>query len=185
MEFSEQTGLLLEALHFSADKHRNQRRKDQAQSPYINHPIEVARVLWKVGNVRDVDVLTAAVLHDTIEDTKTSPQEIADTFGEAVLALVVEVTDDKSLPKAERKRLQIENAAHKSTGAKLIKLVDKTCNVRDIVSSPPADWSLERRREYLIWTERVVAGLRGVNEALENYYDEELAKGKAQLGLTP
>jgi guanosine-3',5'-bis(diphosphate) 3'-pyrophosphohydrolase len=95
----------------------------------------------------------------------------------------MEVTDDKSLPKEKRKRLQIENAAHKSYGAKLIKLADKACNVRNLVTMPPKDWSLERRQEYLLWTEKVVAGLRGTNAALEEYYDHELASGKMLLGI--
>ncbi len=181
MDFAEDTGLLIKALRFSADKHRYQRRKDQARSPYINHPIEVTQLLWDVGYVRDVHVLLAALLHDTIEDTQTSPDEIRHLFGDEVLSLVLEVTDDKSLPKAQRKRLQIENAPHKSAGAKLIKLADKCCNVRDLVGSPPEDWSLERRRDYLLWTEQVVAGLRGTNMALEVYYDRELASGKVLL----
>jgi GTP diphosphokinase / guanosine-3',5'-bis(diphosphate) 3'-diphosphatase len=183
MEFSEDTGLLIRALRFSADKHRYQRRKDQAQSPYINHPIEVAQLLWEVGGVREVGVLLAALLHDTIEDTQTRPEEIRNLFGEQVLSLVLEVTDDKTLPKAERKRLQIEDAPRKSTGAKLIKLADKSCNVRDLAGSPPKDWSLERRREYLLWTERVVAGLSGTNPALEAYYESELRSGKMLLGI--
>ena len=183
MDLSDETGSLLSALRFSADKHRYQRRKDHAKSPYINHPIEVAQLLWQVGGVRDVNVLLAALLHDTIEDTQTRPAEIATQFGEQVLALVLEVTDDKSLPKADRKRLQVESAPHKSTGAKLIKLADKACNVRDIVAMPPEDWPLERRREYLLWTESVVAGLRGVNPGLEAYYDGELASGKLLLGM--
>jgi guanosine-3',5'-bis(diphosphate) 3'-pyrophosphohydrolase len=175
--------LLLRALHFSADKHRYQRRKDQAKSPYINHPIEVAHVLWEVGNVREVNVILAALLHDTIEDTQTLPEEISSMFGNEVLTLVLEVTDDKSLPRDERKRLQIEQASHKSPGAKLIKLADKTCNLHDLIASPPRDWSAGRRREYLKWTEQVVAGLRGANPALEAYYDRELAKGKSLMGL--
>lgn len=183
MDFSENTGQLLKAIRFSADKHRNQRRKDNAQSPYINHPIDVAQLLWEVGGVRDVNVLLAAILHDTIEDTHTSPIEIRDNFGADVLALVLEVTDDKSLPKQDRKRLQIETAPHKSVGAKLIKLADKSCNVRDLVSMPPENWSLERRREYLLWTEQVVAGLRGSNATLEEYYDHELSSGKTLLGI--
>jgi guanosine-3',5'-bis(diphosphate) 3'-pyrophosphohydrolase len=183
MDFSENTGLLIKALRFSAEKHRHQRRKDQAESPYINHPIEVAQLLWDVGGVRDVNVLLAALLHDTIEDTQTSPEEIRGLFGEEVLSLVLEVTDDKSLPKAERKRLQIEDATSHSTGAKLIKLADKACNVRDLVGSPPKDWSLDRRREYLDWTEQVVAGLRGTNPALEAYYERELISGKMLLGF--
>ncbi len=184
MDFAENTGLLIKALRFSADKHRYQRRKDQAQSPYINHPIEVTQLLWDVGDVREVNVLLAALLHDTIEDTQTSPDEIRNLFGDEVLSLVLEVSDDKSLPKAERKRLQVENAPHKSVGAKLIKLADKCCNVRDLIGSPPADWSLERRREYLLWTERVVAGLRGTNSALEAYYESELLSGKMLLGIS-
>lgn len=183
MVFEENTGLLLKAMYFSATKHRNQRRKDTEKSPYINHPIEVAHLLWTVGNVREISILLASILHDTIEDTQTSRAEISEAFGEEVLSLVLEVTDDKSLPKQERKRLQVENAPHKSFGAKLIKLADKCSNVRDVVDSPPPDWTLERRREYLLWTERVVAGLRGANPALEQYYDEHLSRGKIVLGL--
>src|SRR5581483_772012 len=183
MDFSENTGLLIKALRFSADKHRYQRRKDQAQSPYINHPIEVAQLLWDVGGVREINVLLAALLHDTIEDTQTQPDEIRSLFGDEVLSLVLEVTDDKSLPKSERKRLQIENAPHKSIGAKLIKLADKCCNVRDLTGSPPKDWSMERRREYLLWTEQVINGLRGTNMELEAYYERELASGKLLLGI--
>ncbi len=183
MNFSEDTGMLIKALRFSANKHRYQRRKDQAQSPYINHPIEVVQLLWDVGSVREVDVLLAALLHDTLEDTQTQPDEIRRLFGRDVLSLVLEVTDDKSLPKTERKRLQVLNSPHKSTGAKLIKLADKCCNVRDLAGSPPKDWSLERRREYLLWTQQVVAGLRGANPALEAYYERELRNGKMLLGV--
>jgi guanosine-3',5'-bis(diphosphate) 3'-pyrophosphohydrolase len=183
MDLAENTGLLLKALRFSADKHRNQRRKDNAQSPYINHPIEVVQLLWDVGGVRDIDILLAAILHDTIEDTETRSEDIREVFGEAVMALVMEVTDDKSLPKEERKRLQIETAPHKSYGAKLIKLADKSCNVRNLVTTPPKDWSIKRRQEYLLWTEKVVAGLRGTNPALEEYYDHETASGKMLLGI--
>jgi guanosine-3',5'-bis(diphosphate) 3'-pyrophosphohydrolase len=183
MELAENTGLLLKAFRFSADKHSTQRRKDGAKSPYINHPIEVVQLLWEVGGVRDVNVLLAAILHDTVEDTDTRPEEISHRFGEEVLSLVLEVTDDKNLPKQERKRLQIETAPHKSYGAKLIKLADKTCNVRNLITMPPKDWSLERRQEYLLWGEKVVAGLRGTNPALEQYYDHELASGKMLLGI--
>jgi guanosine-3',5'-bis(diphosphate) 3'-pyrophosphohydrolase len=183
MDFSESTGLLVKALHFSAEKHRHQRRKDLARSPYINHPIEVMRLLWDVGGVREINVLQAALLHDTIEDTQTSPDEIRDMFGEQVLSLVLEVTDDKSLDKAERKRLQIEHAPHNSHGAQLVKLADKCCNLHDLVGSPPHDWSRGRRREYLQWTEQVVAGLRGTNPPLEEYYEKELISGKMLLGI--
>jgi guanosine-3',5'-bis(diphosphate) 3'-pyrophosphohydrolase len=183
MDFSEPTGLFLKAVHFAADKHRSQRRKDAAQSPYIDHPIEVAQLLWEVGGVRDAAVIVAALLHDTIEDTETTREELGDRFGPEVLSLVLELTDNKSLDKAERKRLQIANAPHKSAAAKLIALADKCCNLRDLLHSPPRDWSSDRRREYLLWTERVVAGLRGASPALEAYYDRELSEGRVSLGI--
>jgi GTP diphosphokinase / guanosine-3',5'-bis(diphosphate) 3'-diphosphatase len=179
----ESIGLILKALCFSAEKHTDQRRKDAKSSPYINHPIQVAETLWTIGEVRDVTLLLASILHDTIEDTETLPDEIEAEFGEDVLALVLEVTDDKSLSKEIRKQLQVETAPHKSRNAKLLKLADKICNVRDITASPPSDWSLERRQEYLLWTEKVVAGLRGVNEKLESYYDHLLKNGKQLMGI--
>ncbi len=190
MDFNEsQFALFLSAVKFSAHKHRDQRRKGTDASPYINHPITVAEMLWSVGKVRDMNTLVAAILHDTIEDTDTKPEEIKEHFGSAVLSLVQECTDDKSLPKAERKRLQILNAPHKSTGAKQLKLADKTSNVTDISNSPPADWSLQRRLEYLDWAEGVVLGLRGANADLEKHFDETIKKARTKieeesLGLT-
>jgi guanosine-3',5'-bis(diphosphate) 3'-pyrophosphohydrolase len=176
-------GFFLAALSFSADKHRNQRRKDPEKTPYINHPIQVAELLWSVGGIKKMHVLVAAILHDTVEDTDTRPVEIQRVFGEAVLSLVLEVSDNKSLPKQERKRLQIENAPHKSPAAKCLKLADFICNLRDINQSPPADWPLERIQEYLLWTEKVAAGLRGVNPALEKRYEFELARGKKRINI--
>jgi len=175
--------LLLKAARFSAEKHRDQRRKDSHASPYINHPIQVAETLVSIGGVEDASLLAAALLHDTVEDTGTRPMEIEAEFGAEVLFLVMEVTDDKSLPKPERKRLQVEDAPRKSHRAKLLKLADKICNVNDILNAPPADWSLQRRREYLLWTEQVVEGLRGANPGLEHRYDELLVQGKQALGL--
>jgi guanosine-3',5'-bis(diphosphate) 3'-pyrophosphohydrolase len=179
----ESASLLLKAIHFSAFKHRDQRRKDGPLSPYINHPLEVARLLWEVGGVRDDATLAAAILHDTIEDTDTRPEEIRDTFGEEVLGLVLEVTDDKSLPKMRRKRLQIEHAPHISFKAKLIKLADKISNLNDLLYSPPRRWSFPRKQQYLLWTEQVVTGLRGSNPALEQCYDKLLIEGKKLLNL--
>jgi GTP diphosphokinase / guanosine-3',5'-bis(diphosphate) 3'-diphosphatase len=175
---TESLSLILRSMKFAATKHRVQRRKDREASPYVNHRIEVAELLHTVGEVSDVPTLVAALLHDTIEDTKTSSHEIRSLFGEEVVSLVLEVTDDKSLPKEERKRLQIETAHKKSTGAKQIKLADKICNVRDVTNTPPHEWSLDRRAEYLDWTQQVVAGLRGANPALERLYDEALANGR-------
>ena len=172
---------ILKALHFAADKHRDQRRKDAEASPYINHPIEVAEILARIGGVTDLVTLQAAVLHDTLEDTNTTPQELEEAFGAEVRQVVEEVTDDKTLEKAERKRLQIEHAPHVSERAKLVKLADKIANVVAVTRTPPAKWPLERRKEYLGWTEQVVSGIRGCNPALEKLYDEALRDGRRLL----
>ena len=163
--------LLLKALAFAAHKHRDQRRKDPEASPYINHPIALADVLVNEGGVSDVEVLCAALLHDTVEDTATTPQELAQTFGPRIARIVAEVTDDKALSKAERKRLQVENAAQLSPEAKLVKLADKICNLRDVAERAPAGWDLARRREYFDWAKRVVDGLRGSHPRLEAAFD--------------
>ncbi len=172
---------LLEALRFAAVRHRNQRRKGEGQVPYINHPVAVARDLAVIGGVTDPYILAAALLHDTVEDTGTTFDEIGERFGPEVRALVEEVTDDKVLPNDTRKRLQIEHSFGLSTGAKLIKLGDKLSNVRSLVRHPPQGWSTGRKREYLDWTEEVIAGCRGVNAALEREYDCVLAAGRAIL----
>src|SRR5258705_12660565 len=143
--------LILRAAAFAAHKHRNQRRKDADASPYINHPIALADVLANEASVMDPIALAAALLHDTIEDTDTTHAELGAEFGPAIASVVAEVTDDKSLSKPERKRLQVEHAAHISTPAKLVKLADKICNLRDVASTPPADWSVERKRQDFGW----------------------------------
>ncbi len=176
-------GLILKAMRFSAEKHNDQRRKDSKSSPYINHPIQVAETLYSVGGVRNEALLAAAILHDTIEDTDATAEDLRQEFGEEILGLVLEVTDDKSLPKDVRKQLQVETAAHKSPSAKLLKLADKICNVGDIVNSPPADWPLKRQQEYLLWTEKVIEGVRGSNRELEALYDEFLSAGKKKLQM--
>jgi guanosine-3',5'-bis(diphosphate) 3'-pyrophosphohydrolase len=163
--------LLLRALSFAAHKHRDQRRKDAEASPYINHPIALAEVLAREGGVADVEVLAAALLHDTIEDTATTFDELVENFGAAIAGMVAEVTDDGALPKAERKRLQIEHASSLSGGARLVKLADKICNLRDVAERPPAKWDMQRRREYFEWAKRVIDGLRGTHPALEAAFD--------------
>jgi guanosine-3',5'-bis(diphosphate) 3'-pyrophosphohydrolase len=170
-------GLILKALAFAACKHRDQRRKDLEASPYINHPIALANILCNEGGITDENVLCAALLHDTVEDTETSPEELTDVFGKTISDLVMELTDDKTLPKAERKRLQIEHAAHASSKAKLVKLADKISNLRDIASSPPAGWDLARKQEYFDWARKVVDGVRGVHAKLESVFDEAYTKG--------
>ena len=164
-------GLLLKALAFAAHKHRDQRRKDPEASPYINHPIALADVLVNEGGVTDIEVLCAALLHDTLEDTDTSISELERAFGTRIARIVEEVTDDKALPRAERKRLQIEHAPRLSRQAKLVKLADKICNLRDVAQRPPEGWDLARRREYFDWAKRVVDGLRGTHAGLEAAFD--------------
>jgi len=172
---------LLGAICFAAEKHRTQRRKDVDASPYINHPIEVARILADEGGVTALEHLQAALLHDTIEDTSTTGDELESRFGPWVRALVEEVTDDKSLPKAERKRLQIEHAPSLSAAARELKLADKICNVADLGRSVPKDWPLERCVDYLEWAEKVVAGCRGVNARLEACFDETVRESRRLL----
>jgi guanosine-3',5'-bis(diphosphate) 3'-pyrophosphohydrolase len=171
--------LLLKALAFAAHKHRDQRRKDAGASPYINHPIALADVLVNEGGVSDIEVLCAALLHDTLEDTDTRQEELVNAFGSRVARVVAEVTDDKSLSSPERKRLQIEHAPKLSPEAKLVKLADKICNLRDIVERPPAKWDVQRRREYFDWAKRVVSGVRGVHPRLEAAFDEAFSKRPA------
>ncbi len=168
---------LLAALDFAAEKHSAQRRKSAGDVPYINHPIRVARLLAEAG-VEDEDVLIAAVLHDTLEDTATTRAELETAFGRAVCRLVEEVTDDKSLPKTERKRLQIVHAPQLSPGAALVKLADKIANVGDLSHAPPVDWPMERIRGYLDWAEAVVRAMPKVNAALEARFAGVLAEGR-------
>jgi guanosine-3',5'-bis(diphosphate) 3'-pyrophosphohydrolase len=163
--------LILRAAAFAAERHRNQRRKDVEASPYINHPLALACLLAYECHEHDPTVLAAALLHDTVEDTGTTFEEIEQVFGSQVAAIIREVTDDKSLPKAERKRLQIERAAHASRRAKLVKLADKICNLRDLTASPPADWPVERKREYFDWAKKVVDHMRGTHDRLEQLFD--------------
>lgn len=168
--------LLLKALAFAADKHKDQRRKDIAASPYINHPIALASILCNEGHVTDIDIICAALLHDTLEDTDTEPQELTAEFGAQIAAIVMAVSDDQTLPKAERKRLQIEHAAQFSDQAKRVKLADKIANLRDMVDHSPAGWSLERRQEYFDWAKAVIDRVRGVDPTLELLFDTAYAQ---------
>ncbi len=172
---------LLKAAAFSAARHRNQRRKGAEAFPYINHPLEVADTLASVAAITDIDTLVAAVLHDTIEDTGTSGEEIESLFGRKVRTIVEEVTDDKQLPKDQRKKLQAERAPGLSNPAKLIRIADKISNIQELIQSPPQHWSAQRRREYLEWARRVVNGCLGVNEALEHRFDEAIRQARESL----
>jgi guanosine-3',5'-bis(diphosphate) 3'-pyrophosphohydrolase len=168
--------LLLKALAFAAARHKDQRRKDVDASPYINHPIALADILCNEGHITDMEVICSALLHDTVEDTDTEAEEIEAEFGRAIRDLVMEVSDDKTLPKQLRKLAQIEHSAALSDKAKRVKLADKIANLRDVANSPPPDWSLERRRDYFDWAKAVVDRLRGVDARLEAIFDVAYAK---------
>ena len=175
---------LLKALHFAADKHRDQRRKGAEASPYVNHLIEVAELLAREGGVSDLLTLQAAVLHDTLEDTETTAAELRAHFGAEVQKIVEEVSDDQTLTKAERRRLQVVHARHLSERAKLVKLADKIANLRSLLHAPPVEWSVKQKREYVAWTERVGEGLRCCNRKLEASFDAAIAKGRQSFGIS-
>ena len=169
---------LMEATLFAADKHRGQKRKDARGTPYINHPIMVVHLMIRVGGVTDIEALKAGMLHDTVEDTDTSAEEIETRFDYAVRSLVMEVTDDKMLEKQERKRLQIEKAPRLSQRAKIIKLADKIANLTDMIVAPPVRWPLKRKIRYVEWSNQVVAGCYGTNPALQSKYERVAATAR-------
>lgn len=160
------------ATDFAAEKHKYQRRKDSDGTPYINHPIGVAKLISTVGQISDPDILIAGLLHDTVEDTKTTFEEIEEQFGQNVADIVKEVTDDKNLPKVERKRLQVINAPKKSVGAKIVKLADKLYNMRDLLTNHPPGWSAEYIQGSFVWVYFIVSGMRGTNPGLEAELDK-------------
>ena len=165
------TQLLARAWRVAAEQHVDQRRKGERQEPYVNHLAEVADLVAEATRGTDPNLVAAAVLHDTVEDTGMTKAKLARLFGADVAAIVAEVTDNKKLPKAERKRLQVANASHKTRRAKILKLADKTSNLRSIAKSPPRDWNLDRQRKYLKFSLDVAAGLRGSNAWLESELD--------------
>jgi (p)ppGpp synthase/HD superfamily hydrolase len=169
---------ILNAAQAAARWHAKQRRKGSARAPYINHLLEVAKLVDQATGSKDPDLIVAALLHDAIEDQGVSRAAIAEQFGEDVAALVDEVSDDKSLPQEVRKRLQVEQAAKKSRRAKILKLADKISNVTDIGNDPPPDWSVERQRQYVQWGRDVVAGLRGTSPELERLFEEAAAEAE-------
>ena len=177
----ENNQLIEKALAFATEKHKNHTRQDKEKSPYIVHPIAVRHILSDVGGVEDPEVLAAALLHDTIEDTETTVDELIDNFGERVCSLVQEVTDDKTLPRLQRKQRQIDHAKEISEGAALIKLGDKISNVTDITNTPPTNWDSNRRLEYFDWAEKVINNCPKVNTSLENHFKDSIQKGREKL----
>jgi GTP diphosphokinase / guanosine-3',5'-bis(diphosphate) 3'-diphosphatase len=162
---------IMRAAHFAATRHSGQRRKGAAAEPYINHLLEVAELVSSVLAEPDPNLVIAALLHDTVEDVGVTKEELIEAFGQDIANLVLEVTDDKSLPKPERKRLQIVNAPRKSVRAQIIKLADKISNLRAMLASPPVDWSVERRREYFAWARQVVDALSAPDPRLKAEFD--------------
>ncbi|EFO28266.1 hypothetical protein LOAG_00223 [Loa loa] len=164
--------IVIKACNFAAERHRLQRRKDVSQTPYINHPIGVANILISEAGVTDSATIAAALLHDTVEDTATTFQEISGLFGEEISRIVQECTDDKSLPVSVRKQLQVKNAARHSHKAKLVHLADKLYNLRDLERATPVGWDAQRVKEYFTWSKAVVSELKGTNAALEIALDD-------------
>ena len=176
-----QVSTLLAAAIFAAEKHRGQIRKDQRGSPYITHPLAVAQILWEIGGIQETEILSAAILHDTLEDTATTRSELTTHFGDVVLAIVLEVTDDKSLPQMERKRRQVLHAPELSQPARLVKLGDKLANCTDILESSPNGWDLKRRQQYIQWSADVISQIRGANADLEAAFDAILSEAETEL----
>jgi GTP diphosphokinase / guanosine-3',5'-bis(diphosphate) 3'-diphosphatase len=169
---------VLRAADAAARWHVHQRRKGAAAEPYINHLLEVAMLVAQATDGNDPALVMAALLHDAIEDQEVPRGVIADAFGEQVAALVEEVMDDKSLPQPERKRLQVEHARGKTERAKILKLADKTSNLRAMAASPPPDWSVKRRLDYIRWARAVVAGLTGVSPLREQEFERAAAQAE-------
>ena len=178
---AEDISLILKALSFAARKHESQRRKGGRSSPYVNHLIDVAERLWEIGGIHDINTIVAGILHDTIEDTETSKEELVSEFGSEICSVVLELSDDKSLPKQLRKRLQVEHAVSLSHRARLVKIADKISNIHDIMDSPPLGWSFEERLDYIAWSEEVINKLRGINENLERFFDGLCAEVKRKI----
>ncbi|MFN4140287.1 HD domain-containing protein [Aestuariivirga sp.] len=173
--------LVSQAYAFAAERHTSQRRKGVREEPYVNHLLEVAALVAAATDGSDLNLIAAAVLHDTIEDTDTTRTELEGTFNRDIAELVAEVTDDKSLPKQRRKDLQVLNTPKKSSRAKMIKIADKISNIRSLVNSPPGNWPPERKKDYLDWARRVVEGARGINAWLDDVFDEAARELEADL----
>ncbi|MDP9137729.1 MAG: HD domain-containing protein [Pseudomonadota bacterium] len=176
---------VLAAADAAAKWHVHQRRKGPGQEPYLNHLLEVASLIAQATEGNDVELVIAALLHDAIEDQEVPASIIAERWGSAVAELVLEVTDDKTLSKEDRKQRQIDEAPNKTPRAKLLKLADKTSNLRSIAAGPPADWSVKRRLEYADWAEQVVSRLTPINRWLEGEFATALGMARQAIALSP
>jgi GTP diphosphokinase / guanosine-3',5'-bis(diphosphate) 3'-diphosphatase len=168
-------GLVLNVAAYAGTAHSKQRRKDENGAPYINHPLAVARVLAHEVGVTDAITLCAALLHDTIEDTAVTYNDLVARFGADIADVVREVSDDKTLSKAARKLARIESASHLSDRARLVVVADKVCNIRDLMACPIVGWGETQIHQYVEWAGKVCAGARGVNAALDALFDAEVS----------
>lgn len=175
---------LLDVIIFATQKHKKQQRKGSSNTPYIVHPMQVAKILLEIGKIEDINIIKAAILHDTIEDTDTNPEEITELFGETVKNIVLEVTDDKSLPKQERKELQVEKMSQKSMEAQTLKIADKICNLTDLINDPPKNWKISRILEYVDWAEKVVNKAQNINPNLESYFAQKVKEAREMYNHT-
>ena len=167
--------LVLKATQFAALKHCDQRRKD-GKTPYIIHPISVAMILAEIGSIEDPEILSAALLHDTLEDTDTSAHELDKNFGSRVRIIVEELTDNDMLTFSQSKQMQIDNAPYLSKDATLVRIADKISNVSDVIENPPAEWNQKRCNKYVDWAEAVMNNCQKVNQDLENHFFELLTE---------
>ena len=167
--------LVLKATQFAALKHCDQRRKD-GKTPYIIHPISVAMILSEIGSIEDPEILSVALLHDTLEDTDTSAHELDKIFGSRVRIIVEELTDNDMLTFSQRKQMQIDNAPYLSKDATLVRIADKISNVSDVIENPPPEWNQKRCNKYVDWAEAVMNNCQKVNQDLENHFFELLTE---------
>lgn len=172
---------IFKALQYASIKHKGQIRKGRDRAAYINHPIAVANTIINVGKIEDENTIIAALLHDVIEDTDTTEQDISEAFNSEIAQIVLEVSDDKHLSIEERKALQIKNAPHLSDEAKIIRVADKICNIRDVIDFPPITWNKKRKIIYLNWTRNIVDQIRNTNISLETLFDKYYTEGISKI----
>lgn len=178
---------VFKALEFAANRHKYQTRKGKSKTPYINHPIQVAKTLISCDE-DETDLIVASLLHDVVEDTAQGEKQVKELsdiilsmFGENVLLTVLEVSDNKSLPVDQRKQLQVQLTPNLSDRAKKLKIADKICNIQDIICDPPEGWSDERKIAYVHWAKQVVNGARGLNHDLDQMFDEIYEKALQKI----
>lgn len=166
LSFTE-TRRVFAALSFAAQRHRDAPRP--GADPCLAHPIAVADAIVSIGGVTDAVVLCAALLHDVVNNTETPPQLLMDRFGREIADVVLDISDDRSLPEVQRRRVQVAYAPNLSGRARLVRLADMLCRLRRLAAVPRAERAAE-----VAWVAQMVAGLGGMNTALETAADAAL-----------